>query len=98
MYPGDLGGVAPLVGTHYEIVSHVLRMLGADVGKRIYWPGSGLDMVEFDLISVGDDVVFGSRSTFAPCDGIDSQSITIKANAMVADRCKWCIAHCNSVV
>ena len=24
--------------------------------------GSGLDMVEYDLLEIGDDVVFGSRS------------------------------------
>ena len=25
--------------------------------------GSGLDMVEYDLLEIGDDVVFGSRSS-----------------------------------
>eukprot|EP00658_Telonema_sp_P-2_P053110 TRINITY_DN4153_c0_g1_i12.p1 TRINITY_DN4153_c0_g1~~TRINITY_DN4153_c0_g1_i12.p1 ORF type:complete len:925 (+),score=220.80 TRINITY_DN4153_c0_g1_i12:187-2961(+) len=84
---GDLAGVAPLVGTHYEIISFFFRMLGANVGKRIYWPGSGIILVEFDLLTVGDDVVFGSRSTIEPCDGYDSQHVTIAAGAMVADRC-----------
>ena len=32
------------------------------VGKHVYWPGSGLDIVEYDLLEVGNDVVFGSRS------------------------------------
>mmetsp|Transcript_37274 Transcript_37274/g.99245 ORF Transcript_37274/g.99245 Transcript_37274/m.99245 type:complete len:111 (-) Transcript_37274:216-548(-) len=38
----------------------ILRLLGAKVGKRIYWPGSGIEgLVEYDLLEVGDDVVFG---------------------------------------
>jgi hypothetical protein len=30
----------------------------------VHWlcTGSGLDVVEFDLLEIGDDVVFGSRS------------------------------------
>ena len=51
------------MGTHYELISVIYRLLGAKVGKRVYWPGSGLDIVEYDLLEVGDDVVFGSRST-----------------------------------
>ena len=54
---GGLSGVARLVGTHYEIVSIIYRLLGARVGQRVYWPGSGLDIVEYDLltVSVGDN-------------------------------------------
>jgi hypothetical protein len=50
---GGLSGVARLVGTHYEIVSIIYRLLGAKVGQRVYWPGSGLDIVEYDLLTVG---------------------------------------------
>ncbi len=32
------------------------------MGKRVYWPGSGMQMYDFDLLEVGSDVVFGSRS------------------------------------
>ena len=49
---GGLSGVARLVGTHYEIVSIIYRLLGAKVGQRVYWPGSGLDIVEYDLLTV----------------------------------------------
>lgn len=53
MFPGgDLIDVARLVGTHYEIISIIYRLLGAKVGKRVYWPGSGLDIVEYDLLEV----------------------------------------------
>ena len=54
---GNLGGVAKLVGTHYAIISVIYRLLGAKIGERVYWPGSGLDLVEYDLLEVGDDVV-----------------------------------------
>lgn len=70
---GGLAGVAKLVGTHYEIISIIYRLLGAKVavspammvahswitltltqiGKRVYWPGSGVEIVEFDLFEVG---------------------------------------------
>ena len=29
---------------------------------QVYWPGSGVDICEYDLFEVGDHVVFGSRS------------------------------------
>lgn len=47
---GGLGGVARLVGSHYEVISIIYRLLGAKVGHRVYWPGSGLDLVEYDLL------------------------------------------------
>ncbi|CAM9550684.1 unnamed protein product [Phaeothamnion confervicola] len=85
---GDLGGVAPLVGTHYEIISRIYRLLGAKVGKRVYWPGSGmLGLYEYDLFEVGDDVVFGSRTTVIPCDAKDAIPIRLGDGCMVADRC-----------
>ena len=68
---GGLLGVAKLVGTHYEFISIIYRLLGAKVlfvslrsifialnifpfqiGKRVYWPGSGVEIVEFDLFEV----------------------------------------------
>jgi acetyltransferase-like isoleucine patch superfamily enzyme len=84
---GDLGGVTQLVGSHYEVVSIIYRMLGAKIGKRVYWPGSGLDIVEYDLLSVGDDVVFGSRSVVMTSTAESSSRIVFEAGCMVADRC-----------
>ena len=83
---GGLGGVARLVGTHYEGISFIYRMLGAKIGKRIYWPGSGLDLVEFDLLEVGDDVVFGSRSVVLTSTAKRSAKVVLEAGSMVADR------------
>ncbi|KAK3714424.1 hypothetical protein LTR37_007730 [Vermiconidia calcicola] len=51
-----------LFGTHYGATSIFMRAMGAKVGKRVYWPGTGPSVQDFDLIDVGDDVVFGSRS------------------------------------
>ena len=83
----DLCGVAYLVGRHYEIISTVYRLLGAKVGKRVYWPGSGFDIVEYDLLEIGDDVVFGSRSIIMTRSTEGSVKVVIADNAMLADRC-----------
>ena len=84
---GDLGGVAQLVGTHYEVISVVYRLLGAKIGKRVYWPGTGLEIVEYDLLEVGDDVVFGSRSIVMTSSACSSSRVVFDAGSMVADRC-----------
>lgn len=84
---GKLCGVTDLLGKHYDAVSWCLRLLGAKVGKRVYWPGSGVDCYEHDLLSVGDDAVFGSRSTLIPVDAKDAAMITIGDGCFVADRC-----------
>lgn len=84
---GRLGGVGPLLGSNFAGISVVYRLLGAKVGKRIYWPGSGNVLVEYDLFSCGDDVTFGSRSTFLMTSAEGSRPIEIEAGANVSDRC-----------
>ncbi|KAI8065173.1 hypothetical protein BC940DRAFT_305002 [Gongronella butleri] len=84
---GDFHGVTKRIGTHYELVSMIYRALGANIGKRVYWPGSGLRIVEYDLLNIGDDVVFGSRSHVVCSDAVESAPIVIGDGAMVADRC-----------
>ena len=74
-------------GTHYNCISWIYRALGAKVGEGIYWPGSGLDIIEFDLLEVGDDVVFGSRSVILTSTTSYSKRVQIEAGCMVADRC-----------
>jgi hypothetical protein len=84
----DLRGVANLVGTHYECISIIYRLLGAKIGLRVYWPGSGIDLGGcFDLFEVGNDVTFGSRSIIMPADALELSKIVIGDGAMVADRC-----------
>ena len=90
LLPGrDLHGITHLIGTHYELVSIIYRLLGARIGKRVYWPGSGLNTYEYDLLTIEDDVVFGSRSYFLCSNGDKtcSKRITIKSGSMIADRC-----------
>lgn len=84
---GDLCGVTKLIGAHYELVSVIYRALGASVGERVYWPGTGIDIVEFDLLDIGDDVIFGSRSIFLPSSAQRAGVITVAEGCMVADRC-----------
>ncbi|KAI8842208.1 hypothetical protein BJ741DRAFT_698104 [Chytriomyces cf. hyalinus JEL632] len=84
---GALCGVYDLLGRHYSSISAIYRALGAKVGKRVYWPGTPLDLYEYDLLEVGDDVVFGSRSSLMFSDSVESRKITIEEGAMLADRC-----------
>ena len=75
-----------LFGTHYEATSVTMRLLGAKVGKHVYWPGTGPSIQDYDLIEVGDNVVFGSRAHIVTSDGTGSKIVRIKDGAMVADR------------
>ena len=58
--------VSSMLGHNHAGVGWLLQCLGAHVGKRIFWPGSGINIVEYDLLTVEDDCVFGSRSSFYP--------------------------------
>lgn len=81
-----LSDLTELFGSHYESTSVFMRALGAKVGKRVYWPGTGPSIQDFDLLDVGDNVVFGSRSHLVTSDGNGSEKIRIENGAMVADR------------
>lgn len=83
---GNLIEVTGFFGAHYEMTSMIVRALGAKVGKRVYWPGTGPSIQNFDLIEVGDDVIFGSRSHLMTSDGVGSDVVQIESGAMVADR------------
>ena len=78
--------VTDLIGRHYELVSVLYRLLGAKVGKRVFWPGrQPVFTGEFDLLEIGDDVVFGSRSTLI-CTTVDScEKIVLCAGSNVSD-------------
>jgi len=78
--------VTELLGRHYEIVSCLYRLLGAKVGKRVFWPGHlPLFSGEFDLLEIGDDVVFGSRSAIF-CTTVDScEKVVLCAGSNLSD-------------
>lgn len=75
-----------VIGTHYEMTSVMYRAMGAEVGKRVYWPGSGIYCPDPELLRVGNDVVFGSRSEVFTSDSLGFGRISIGSGAMVADR------------
>jgi hypothetical protein len=80
--------VADLCGRHYELVSWLYRLLGAKVGKRVFWPGhQPVFSGEFELLEIGDDVVFGSRSSIF-CTTVDScEKVVLCAGSNVSDNC-----------
>ena len=86
MPAGSVHRVASLFGTHYEFTSMIARALGAKIGSRVYWPGTGPSVQNYDLLEVGDDVVFGSRSHIVTTDGIGNDPVRIGSGSMVADR------------
>ncbi|KAF5361772.1 hypothetical protein D9756_002164 [Leucocoprinus leucothites] len=75
-----------ILGAHYEVVSVMYRAMGAKVGKRIYWPGSGISCQDPELLEIGDDVVFGSRSEIFTNDRLGCKKVVISSGAMIADR------------
>ncbi|XP_006461692.1 hypothetical protein AGABI2DRAFT_70890 [Agaricus bisporus var. bisporus H97] len=75
-----------ILGAHYEVVSVVYRAMGAKIGKRIYWPGSGVVCQDPELLEIGDDVVFGSRSEILTNDRLGTKKVVIGSGAMIADR------------
>ncbi|KAJ7623641.1 acetyl-CoA synthetase-like protein [Roridomyces roridus] len=75
-----------VLGTHYEVVSVVYRCMGAKIGKRVYWPGSGIYCLDPELLEIGNDVVFGSRSEIFTTDRIGTARVTVGDGAMIADR------------
>ncbi|ESK93312.1 amp-dependent synthetase and ligase [Moniliophthora roreri MCA 2997] len=75
-----------ILGSHYEPVSVVYRLMGAKIGRRVYWPGSGIYCQDPELLEIGDDVVFGSRSEILTTDALGSMKISIGNGAMIADR------------
>ncbi|KAI0673689.1 acetyl-CoA synthetase-like protein [Trametes maxima] len=81
-----LKGAYNIIGSHYEMTSIIFRCMGAKVGKRVYWPGSGLYCPDPELLEIGDDVVFGSRSEIFTTDAVGSGPVVIGQGAMIADR------------
>lgn len=75
-----------ILGTHYEMTSVIYRAMGAKVGKRVYWPGSGIYCPDPELLEIGDDVVFGSRSEVFTSDSIGWARVRVGRGAMIADR------------
>lgn len=82
----NMQDVSDLLGRHYETVSVLYRLLGAKIGKRVFWPGhQPVFSGEFDLLEIGDDVVFGSRSVII-CSSLNRcEKVIFCAGANVSD-------------
>mmetsp|Transcript_26901 Transcript_26901/g.73953 ORF Transcript_26901/g.73953 Transcript_26901/m.73953 type:complete len:1741 (+) Transcript_26901:300-5522(+) len=75
-----------MLGRHYEPVSCLYRLLGAKIGKRVFWPGhQPVFSGEFDLLEVGDDVVFGSRSVILTSTLDTSEKVIFCAGSNISD-------------
>ncbi|KAJ6068586.1 hypothetical protein N7499_010473 [Penicillium canescens] len=83
---GHLLWFTELLGVHYELVSIALRALGARIGKRVYWPALGPFTQDYDLVEIGDDVLWGAQSHLNTSDGYGKDKVVIQDGAMVADR------------
>ncbi len=78
--------VTDLLGRHYETVSILYRILGAKIGRRVFWPGhQPVFSGEFDLLEIGDDVVFGSRTTILCSSRESCERVIFCAGANVSD-------------
>lgn len=86
LFKGEISKLTELFGSHYEITSIAVRALGGKVGSGVYWPGTGPVVQDFDLLDIGDDVVFGSRSHIVTSDGTGSDYVRVGDGAMIADR------------
>ena len=75
-----------IFGGHYEVTSKLYRAMGSKIGQRVYWPGTGPTVQDFDLLDIGNDVVFGSRSHIVTSDGTGSDFVKVGDNAMISDR------------
>jgi hypothetical protein len=51
--------------------------MGAKIGRRVYWPGSGIICPDPELLEIGNDVVFGSRSEILTTDALGSDKIIV---------------------
>jgi acetyltransferase-like isoleucine patch superfamily enzyme len=78
--------VTDIIGRHYELVSILYRLLGAKVGKRVFWPGHQPQFTgQFDLLEIGDDVVFGSRCAILLATKDSCEKVILCAGSNVSD-------------
>jgi acetyltransferase-like isoleucine patch superfamily enzyme len=82
----NMQDVTEIIGRHHSLVSALYRILGAKVGQRVFWPGrQPVFTGEFELLEIGDDVVFGSRASLI-CTTVDScEKIILCAGSNVSD-------------
>jgi len=75
------GSMEPYINT--EVLSIKYRLMGAQIGQRVNI--DYFQIVEFDLLSVADDVVFGSNVVINCSDDMDQQPIVLETECNVLD-------------
>ncbi|KAJ7470173.1 hypothetical protein B0H11DRAFT_2434312 [Mycena galericulata] len=83
---GAMEAAFSILGTHYEVVSVAYHCMGAKIGKRVYLPGSGIYCLDPELLEIGNNVVFGSRSEVFTTDRIGTARVTVDDGAMISGR------------
>lgn len=82
----NMQDICEILGRHYQLVSGLYRLLGAKVGQRVFWPGhQPIFSGEFDLLEIGDDVVFGSRAAIFCTTSDGAEKVTLCAGSNVSD-------------
>eukprot|EP00526_Cylindrotheca_closterium_P001393 CAMPEP_0113624862 /NCGR_PEP_ID=MMETSP0017_2-20120614/12831_1 /TAXON_ID=2856 /ORGANISM="Cylindrotheca closterium" /LENGTH=1800 /DNA_ID=CAMNT_0000534935 /DNA_START=213 /DNA_END=5615 /DNA_ORIENTATION=+ /assembly_acc=CAM_ASM_000147 len=82
----NVQAVTDLLGRHYELTSSFYRLLGARVGLRVFWPGhQPITSGEYDLLEIGDDVVFGSRTVICMSTTTRCEKVIFCAGANISD-------------
>lgn len=64
----------------------VFRAMGAKIGRRVYWPGSGIYCPDPELLEIGDEVVFGSCSGIFTTYRIGSRKVVMNSEVRGLDR------------
>ncbi|MDH3913231.1 MAG: amino acid adenylation domain-containing protein [Rhodospirillales bacterium] len=78
-----VSAMRPWVGT--EILSFKYRLLGAKIGRRV--AVDFFDAVEYDMVTVGDNCMFGAGVTLVTSDDEETLPIVIGRRANVLDTC-----------
>ena len=66
-----------------ELLSIKYRALGAQIGRRVNL--DVIEMIDYDLISIGDNCVFGSMVKFYAADDNEALPIQVQDHACVLD-------------
>ncbi|KAG7149834.1 putative peroxisomal-coenzyme A synthetase like protein [Verticillium longisporum] len=85
---GQLREATEMLGQHHGTTSVIWRMLGAEVGERVYWPCVAPVTGDFGLVQIGNDVQFDSKAQIITSDGVGSEKVYIGDGAIIAEHAR----------
>ncbi|PNH37524.1 hypothetical protein VD0004_g9272 [Verticillium dahliae] len=85
---GQLREATEMLGQHHGTTSVIWRMLGAEVGERVYWPCVAPVTGDFGLVQIGNDVQFDSKAQIITTDGVGSEKVYIGHGAIIAEHAR----------